>query len=363
MSSLHDATGTIHIHSAYSYDGRVPVPRIMAAAQRCGLDFVMLTDHETLQARQDGLEGWHSGTLLVVGQEVAPRFNHYLVFGMDTVVPLPPVGTPPQFYVDAVNAVGGIGLIAHPDHEGTSLFRVKPYPWRDWSVRGFTGMSIWDFMTDWQCSLRSWPTALLSYWWPGLFLTGPKQETLARWDRLNHQGRLVGFGELDNHATRKRIGCLTLSVFPFIKAFRFVRTHLLTEEPLTGSAPADITTLLQALRRGRAYFSQECFCPAAGFSFSIAEGRRRAWMGDELILVREAVATVVLPAAAVGRIRLLCNGRLEATAVGGGLSRPVATAGAYRVEVELHAAGRYRPWIFSNPIYVRTTAAPGSTGA
>ena len=77
---LTDYTGVIHFHSAYSFDGRAPVAEILAAANENGIDFLLLMDHGTPQARSDRREGWHGGTLLIVGEEIAPRFNHLLAF-------------------------------------------------------------------------------------------------------------------------------------------------------------------------------------------------------------------------------------------------------------------------------------------
>ncbi len=216
MSRFFDYTGAIHIHSAYSFDGRIPVRDILAAAAATGVDFVMLTDHETIQAKTDGLEGWHGKTLLIVGQETASRFHHYLSFGIDIPLTLPPpdADNAPQALIDEVRARGGIGFIAHPDHEGAELFHVKHYPWLDWSVTGYTGMGIWDFMTDWQSSLRGMAQALYSYCFPALVLRGPKRETLARWDCLNRERRVVGIGELDNHATVTMVGGCRFPFFP-----------------------------------------------------------------------------------------------------------------------------------------------------
>ena len=81
------------------------------------------------------------------------------------------------------------------------MFHVKHYPWTDWSVTGYTGMGIWDFMTDWQNSLTGYLRAVLSYAFPALFLRGPSPKTLERWDRLSQERRVVGIGELDNHDT------------------------------------------------------------------------------------------------------------------------------------------------------------------
>ena len=89
-SPLHltDYAGVIHLHSAYSFDGRAPIAEILAAANESGIDFLLLTDHGTLQARSDGWEGWHDGTLLIVGEEIAPRFNHLLAFQLpESIMP------------------------------------------------------------------------------------------------------------------------------------------------------------------------------------------------------------------------------------------------------------------------------------
>ena len=356
MATLHDYAGAIHLHSAYSHDGRIPARKIIEAARKREIDFIMLTDHMSLRAREDGLEGWHGKTLLIVGQEIAPRFNHYLAFGLDEAVMIPEddIATPPQVYIDAVNAMGGIGFIAHPDHKGAKLFHVKHYPWLDWSAKGYTGMGIWDFMTDWQSSLTGRLRSLGSYVCPAFFLNGPREETLKRWDLLNEVSPIVGIGELDNHATIRRVFGVNFSVFPFRKALQFVRTHVLLNAPLMGDGKADIASLLDALRRGRAYVSQEYFRPARGFSYTVSDGSAATTMGDEFILKGEASLNVDLPAPA--QIRLVKNGLLFHEAIGKSLSLQIHREGIFRVEACLSVFGKYRPWIFSNPIYVRKPA-------
>ncbi|MDD4339672.1 MAG: CehA/McbA family metallohydrolase [Syntrophales bacterium] len=358
MSPLHDYAGVIHLHSAYSFDGHVAVPEILRAARDCGLDFVMLTDHGTLRARDEGLEGWHDGLLLIVGEEISPRFNHYLAFQIQDAVEIPEGGdaSPPQGYIDAVERRGGFGFIAHPDHGGNELFHVKHYPWQDWSVTGCTGMGIWDFMTDWQETLTGRGKAIWCYLQPALVLTGPKPETLRRWDQLNRRGKIVGIGELDNHGTRRRFLGLTVSVFPFRRAFQLIRTHLLTERPLTGHAEQDIPLLCGALRNGRAYIALEAHREAKGFSFSVTGTGGTASLGDECRLDGSSKLRVRLPDR--GRIRVIRNGRMWQEAAGTALDRPLREPGCYRVEVWRRVLGRHRPWIYSNPIYVRPGTAP-----
>jgi hypothetical protein len=350
---LYDYTGVIHFHSLYSFDGRVSIEEIIKAAGENGIDFLMLTDHSTLGARKDGLEGWNGGILLVVGQEITPRFNHYLAFDIneELIFNENDIECKPQDYIDRVNALGGIGFIAHPDHEGTEKFHVKHFPWQDWSVYGYTGMGVWDFMTDWQSTLKSLPSALIAYLFPAYVLKGPRDKTLERWDHLNKESRVVGIGELDNHDTPRKILGITVGVFPFKRAFRFTRTHLLLDKPLKGKTEEDIKALLNALANGRAYIAMEYFRDAKGFSFSLSDFNREVTMGDEFSLKGEALLNVKIPEK--GKIRIIHDSRLFAETIDKDITCKILQRGIYRAEVYLKVRGKYRPWIFSNPVYVR----------
>ncbi len=353
MPNFYDYTGIIHSHSAYSFDGRAPIAEILEAARINGIDFVMLTDHSNMRAREEGFEGWHGDTLLIVGQEIAPRFNHYLAFQIDTpvVITEDERDIDPQIYVNEVQVRGGMGFIAHPDHEGTKLFHVKHYPWLDWGVTGYTGMGIWDFMTDWQNTLRGYPRSILSFLFPAFFLTGPRKVTLERWDRLNRNAKVVGIGELDNHDTHKRVLGLNLSIFPFVKAFKFMRTHVITERPLVRDHAKDIAALLSALKKGRVYVAGESFHESKGFSLVLTDNSQSACMGDDFMLENEACLTATFPATA--KIRIIKDGTLIREEIGQDLTGSISKPGVYRVEAYLRVLGKYRPWIFSNPIYVK----------
>jgi hypothetical protein len=350
--NLKDYVGVIHMHSAYSFDGRTPITTILDAARESGVDILLLTDHSTLGAKEDGFEGWRDGILLIVGEEIAPRFNHYLAFGLGEAVACAErePDLPPQAYIDRVRNGGGIGFIAHPDHAGTALFHVKHYAWTDWSVTGYTGLGIWDFMTDWQNSLSGRIRAVLSYAFPALFLRGPSPATLECWDRLTQERRVVGIGELDNHDSLRCFWRIPIPVFPFSRVFSLIRTHILCEEPLCGEGRADIAAILTALRNGRTYVSLDHFRTASGFSLTLTEGGRKATMGDEFTLHHSAELRAFFPSRA--RIRLIRNGKLFRQKTARELCATICEPGVYRIEADLKAFGRYRPWIFSNPLYV-----------
>lgn len=349
---LYDYTGVIHFHSTFSFDGHAPIKEIVQAAEKNSVDFLMLTDHDHLQAREQGWEGWQGKTLLIVGEEIAPRFNHYLAFNIKKPVVSHYDHTinSPQKYMDEVHRQGGIGFIAHPDHQGTKLFHVKQYSWNDWEVSGYTGIGVWDFMTDWQSSLTGYFRALLSFLFPAYFLKGPRNVTLERWDRLNQSHKVVGIAELDNHASTKKIGCFTFVAFPFGRAFRFVSTHILTEEPFNMDADKDIRLVYDSLSRGRCYIALEYFHKAKGFQFLIEQNGNEFYMGDSMTLSGNARLSVSCPKKAT--IRIIRNGQLTHQEPALNLNVPVTETGVYRVEVYLKAAGKLRPWIFSNPVFI-----------
>jgi len=350
---LFDYTGVIHLHSSFSFDGYAPIEKILQSANKNKIDFLMLTDHDHLRARSEGWEGWHNNTLLIVGEEITPRFNHYLAFNISKPVSVgdDPEGKTPQKYIAAVNEQGGFGFIAHPDHEGSKTFHVKHYPWNDWTVSGYKGLGIWDFMTDWQSSLQGYFIGFLSFLFPPFFLRGPRPVTLQRWDKLNNIKKIVGFGELDNHATIEKVFGIKFVVFPFDRAFKFIRTHVLTKKELGKDNQKDSKIIIQSLLDGRVYVALEYFRQARGFNFFIEQEGVSYQMGDTFTLRGSAQLNVSLPAKALTRI--IRNGSLWAKEFSLDFSRQISAPGVYRVEVYLKIYGKFRPWIFSNPVFIR----------
>ena len=99
---------------------------------------------------------------------------------------------------------------------------------------------------------------------------------------------------------------------------------------------------------------------AHGFTFLAHRGTRvLGIMGDEVALAPEMELTAALPAPAM--MTLMKDGNAVATKIGSSWSVPVAEPGVYRLE----AARVNKPWLFSNPIYVRAalpeTPAPASS--
>jgi hypothetical protein len=350
---LHDLTGVIHVHSLYS-DGTGTVAEIADAAAANGLDYVLLTDHDTLEARERGEEGWHGPVLVLVGEEVSPlRENHYLAFGLDR--PIDHSGLGPAEIVEQVNEAGGFGFLSHPFSKGSERFRrgAGGMPWRKLEVDGYAGLELWSFVTDSGERLRSIPDLVRFIVTPGRFVDHPPPANLEAWDRLCARRRCVALGGIDAHQIGVRIGNrVPLRLMAYKRSFRYLRTHLLLERPLEGTLEPDRDAVYAALRAGRAYIAMDSLAPARGFRFW-SEGEPPLLMGDEGPAGdggRTLRARLPQPA----RVRLLRDGREISTADGATtLEHRVDSPGVWRIEAFLHAHGRERTWIISNPIYLR----------
>jgi hypothetical protein len=348
---MHDYAGAIHLHSNYSFDGHASVDEIVRAAKSCGLDFVVLTDHFRLDAKKDGWEGWHDGVLLIVGEEISPRYNHYLAMDIASPIIEWRKRSKPQEYIDAVNKQGGFGLIAHPDHSGAPEYGVKEYSWKDWSVTGFTGISIWDFMTDWQSKLAGPLRAVMALLFPAWMLSGPKEVTLKRWDELNITRKVLGFGEQDNHKTPRKPAGFKFNVFEFERLLNTVTTHVLLDEPLSRDRETAKKQIYSALKNANAYVAQEYWNRAKGFTFTISGGAKASIGGEIKLNGGKAEAAAMFPQKAAAS--LLCNGKAVFGPVyAKDFRTDINKPGVYRVEAMQKICGFSKPWIYSNHIRV-----------
>jgi hypothetical protein len=350
VTTLHDLAGVLHVHSTYS-DGTGTVPEIAAAARANELDFLLLTDHDTLAARDRGEEGWRDGVLVLVGEEVSPRReNHYLAFGLDR--PVEHGGLSPQEIVDRVTEAGGFGFLSHPFSKGSERFRRggEGMPWRDLDCTGYTGVELWSFVTDTAERVNSIPELLRFIVAPGRFIDHPPRRNLELWDALCARRRCVALGGVDAHQVGIRVrGHVPLRLMAYKRSFRYLRTHLLVPEPLTRDVDTDRAAVFGALRAGHAYIAVDSLAPARGFRFW-ADGDSVLEMGDE---AKAGKWTLRVRTPHAARIRVLRDGAEVATARGTELEHNAAGPGVYRVEAYRDARGRERTWILSNPIYLR----------
>jgi hypothetical protein len=359
---MHDLACVVHLHSLYS-DGTGTVPQIARAARRAKADVVLLTDHDTLAARQRGEEGWYGkrirahsaepsacgeAVLLLVGTEVSPRRrNHYLAFGLEREIDH--AGLDAAGICRAVRAAGGFGFAAHPFSRGSERFRERApgMPFEDLDCEALDGIELWSFVNDTGEAMGGVADIARFVVTPARVLDHPPELNLRTWDELCRTRRVVAIGGLDAHQFGKRIGrFVPLRLMSYRRSFRFIRTHVLCEEPLTGELEHDREQVYGALRAGRCYIAVDSVAPGSGFRFDAGE----LPMGAEAPAgPRTLRARVPLPA----RLRLLRDGVELASAEGTALEHQVDEPGVYRVEAYRQAKGRERTWILSNPIYLR----------
>jgi hypothetical protein len=347
-----EITANLHMHTPYS-DGEKYHRDIADAAARAQVDVVITTDHNVLVC---GVDGYTSGVLVLAGEEVhdcrrAPQANHCLVYNANDE--LSPFAAHTQALLNEVRKRGGLSFFAHPYEYGSPISSdLAPISWLDWNLRNFTGIEIWNYMSEFKARLWSYPAAIFDAFFPSLVIRGPFRATLRKWDELLNSGqRVVAIGNSDAHGTPMRLGPLRRVIFPYEYLFRCVNTHLLIDKPLTRDVAADKQLVYGAMQAGHCFVSYDLTAPAKGFSFTAQSGADKAVMGDEL--TRRGAVRLEVKCPATGTIQLLRNGQVVAMTLGHSLEYTTVNAGVYRVEVYRTFRFASRGWIYSNPIYVK----------
>ncbi len=336
--ALHEYTGVIHAHSTHS-DGSGTVEEIISAAQEAGIDFLVLTDHNTLEAREMGHEGWHDTTLLIVGDEVSSRDGHCLALGTREHVNhrqnLPRI-------LEGIRETGGHGYVAHPHGRYRPILKTRDHSWKDWSADDITGLELWSYMFDWASGFHyiRFPRY---YRDPDACLRGPDPETVAKWDELCQSRRVVALGGVDAHA--RKLPLLPVVVFPYCQLFRTIRTHVLSEQPLKHRADKDIDTILGAIADGSCFLALGGLADAGGTRFTGRDGELS--MGAEATFEQPVELDIRVPVST--DITLLKDGSPIRTQTGKSMRHTVDRPGVYRAEARLGN----RPWLYTNPIYLR----------
>lgn len=346
MTKYVEVEGIIHLHSKYS-DGSGEIPDIMKDAQEQNLDFVLFTDHNTMKPKKDGWEGWYGNSLAVFGCELNDKndLNHLLVFGVDE--PNHKNKTAVE-YVNDVIAQNGICFVAHPHEKRDFIPQYKPYPWTAWQSDNFTGIEIWNHMSDWMEGLTD-ENKYQRFLHPLRSLGLPPEETLKKWDELNKERLVVGIGGSDCHAHEEEIVGVTVQVFPYKVAFRAIRTSLLLKSPLSPDLSVEENSKLiyEALRSGRVFFTNYYRGSSKGFRFWMEDEDNLYPMGSRLS-AKQGLFKVFSPQKRT--IRLLKDGDVIFQIDDSDhLSFSVKSNGVYRAEVLFN---EHIGWIYSNPIVI-----------
>jgi hypothetical protein len=399
LPGLTDYRAIFHAHASDSEHTGGTLDELLDDARRVHVEIVFLSDHPS--PPRDFMHGWRGireGVLFIPGAETK---NGYLLHPEKSV--LDRLDAPVPELLAATTAGSGLAFLSHLEDHQTISFD------------GVTGTEIYNRHADAKDEAAS--MAMMLQW-----ITDPLGITrlrnaiskhpievfaaqqdypadyLAAWDRATAAGRrLVGIAANDCHhnqvfvvkkvdddtalvgtvvdrddemekfetATRPGLRQILanrdpgdvvaqLDFDPYWVSMRYVSTHILAR------ALAE-DAVREAVHAGHVYVSHDWIADPTGFRFYLAGdgGAPAALMGDQAEWKHGARLVAELPVAA--RVRLLRDGGEVAFAARGNrFEHAVEQPGVYRVEAWVEIGGEWRPWIYSNPIYLRGAQATGT---
>ena len=313
----HDYAGSIQLQTSLTDDRYGKIDEIVEAARKAGSLFIMTTDHHSPKVYNHGFEGWYDEILVIRGSEVimdCPVLRHdrcgsLLILGLEDYTLLE--DAPLQEVINRVNQKNGFVIESHP---------LRSKPWEG-SVHGIVIHRIPGNPTD---------------------KPSPPIEMLQKWDAATQTNRVVGIAGSDFVIERHSDDPPWRSKKP---PLQWIRTHIL--------APTlDKDQALAALEGGHSYMSFDILSDPTGFGFWVEDHAFRGTMGDEIEWSPDLRLRVQTPL--VGRIDVIRNGEVIKSVSDRALTLPLKKPGVYRTEIMLGVRGEWWPWIYSNPIYVKS---------
>lgn len=391
VPGLNDYKCILHAHAEDSSHTGGTLPEMLAEAKKAGIHAILLTDH--LRPPRDFIDGrWRGlkeGVLFIPGSEALG----FLVYPTKSIMSR--MELKGLEFVETVTVDDGMIFLSHTEER------------KDHPIDGLTGVEIynrhWDAKRD--------PSSLISL---AIKLTDPKQFAelqeglrlypdelyafqcdypnlyLDYWDAGTKKRKLTGVAANDCHHNQilllktvdddtvllgtnvdedsqmrkvtadQRPGIkeftkghqkgdilIKLDLDPYSRSFKNSCTHVLAPK-------LDEATIRAALKAGHAYVSHDWMGDASGFRFEALDSQNKqlGLMGDEVKLVDGMKLSAKLPLPAT--VRLIKHGVEIAKFEGKtDFEFTAKDIGVYRLEAWLSLDGELRPWIYSNPIYVR----------
>lgn len=226
-----------------------------------------------------------------------------------------------------------------------------PYPWTEWDIEDFTGIEIWNHMSEWMENLTE-ENKYQSFVHPLRTIIAPPEETLKVWDELSLKRKVVGIGGIDAHAHKHSVlGFVEVEIFPYKVLFKSIRTHILTDEKFEKNTAEDNLAknkkiVLSALKNGRCFVANSYHGDAKGFRVTALYDGKSYIMGDEFGFRNSFILKVFVPEPNNILVRVIRNGTEIFASVENDKEFTVTEPGVYRVEVY----NNNKAWIFSNHI-------------
>jgi hypothetical protein len=353
---MHEIKVNVHMHS-YLSDGHATYAELARAAMQAGLDAIIVTDHNVFV---DGAERWYQAgkkkALVLTGQEVHdqardPQKNHLLVFNNRRDYSA--LAENPVNLVRQIKQDHALSFIAHPFEHELKPFGEPDISWVDRSARGFTGIELWNGMSELKSRSNTLAQAAFLAFFPTFLPEGPLPQTLAFWDDLLNRGiPCAAIGGSDAHAFPMKAAFFTKTIFPYVYHFSAINNHLLINNELTGNIQKDKAEIMEAFSQGRLFVGYDLPQPTTGFRFFAQVDQGQVEMGGTGQFRQGATLHARLPSPA--EVRLLRDGKVvfekQRT---DSCTYFTEQAGTYRLEAYIHYRGKKRGWIFSNPVILK----------
>lgn len=311
--------GDLHMHTVHS-DGDWTVAELISSARKSGLDFIVITDHNTASHHEEiGRLGRGSRQPLVLrGEEITTYGGHTNAWGL-----------PAKTWIDFRTHPGDqsrITQIAAAAHRAGALISINhPFAlcggcsWSyDVAARNFDAIEVWNGNWDFT-----------------------DERALKMWDKILQSGRrITAIASSDSHRSDAPIG-----------------------KPTTQVAAGTLTqpTLLEAIRQGHAYLSDGKTRIALEFAAEVATGRfhTKNTIGDDIRLRAPGVVRFFVTAntnAPNATVSMISNGQTIR-------SCPAQTDGQAQVfEIDCRRDSYFRLEVrdgsntmlaLTNPIYIK----------
>lgn len=175
--------GELHLHTNHS-DGVAPLSELISEAERAGLDFIALTDHNTTSSHAEiSRGGWGlnngDGVLVIPGMEFTTFFGHAVALGITDYIDWR-MESPEGFNekIRAVHDQGGLFQVAHPFSIGDPLCSGCEWMYDDVDYHQVDLLEVWS--GSW--SGNHWPNRLALRLWERLLNKGMRVTAVAARD-------------------------------------------------------------------------------------------------------------------------------------------------------------------------------------
>lgn len=337
----YNSIGAIHIHSVYS-DGTGDIESISKAAKNAGLDWIIVTDHNSFEIE----EGIYNGVYVIKGEEISPKDeNHYLALGINKYIQ-PNVNA--KHNIEAVKLNGGFGFAAHADESDYRKNSHQPIKWTNKNITP-DGVEIWNWFSEWADNLNDRNIFSLAYAY--LFKHNLVKEanatTIKWWDKLNNTSDKIipAIGGIDAHALKIKGYVIPVTIFPYQDMFKTIVNVISSNKPFAKDYETRKTQILEAIKTGRNLIINRVVSKEIPI-FKISNKNQTVTNGESISLDNETLLNVQTKKK--GSIKIFHNGKEIKSVISNSIKMLLNEVGKYRVEIKFGKRG----FAYSNPIIV-----------